>query len=170
MQQPNIIGKIFGIVFGSIGAVFLAIGLVSLIIPGNDMELKIIGIVFTSLGVFFITGGLTSLLVTRGQKQRISRLMREGVCYDCEITDIRENLYRSMNYRHPFVVECVYKDDKGRTCLVKSGSVWLNPLTQKEGDIKARVWVNRANPRDYYVDVYSPRQNNGNLKIDNDYR
>ena len=59
-----------------------------------------------------------------------------------------------MNGQHPIVISCRYRTSDGRVYLFQSGSFWY---ASYEIDMKKkiRVYVDRNNPSNYYVDVDS---------------
>lgn len=163
--------KIFGIAFTAIGVPFLAVAVI-LFTAGfyagtaDAPVLKIVGGTFMPIGAIFAAIGIAGLTVAYVQKNRENRLVQNGECYDAEIVRIYENGYMRVNGRHPLIVECVYIDRMGKSCLVKSGSLWLDSVNKEI--TKARVWVNLRNPRDYFVEAYSGEE--ANIKYDYDYR
>jgi len=170
MNYQNKVLTMLGAIFGGIGALFLALGLIFRF-AGINGEMMIVGIVFTPIGGAFLLAGLIILAVGRARKKRIKRLKSIGECYDAEIVRIRENLYMHAYYRHPIVVECVYKDRFGKSCLVKSKNIWPTLFMVREDELRAKVWVNPDDPKDYYVEVlFGPQRNGEETKIDYDYR
>lgn len=174
MNNQNRFSKVFGLIFGILGLVFFIVGVAFLYcypLLAGDSEFKILGYMFSMYGGVFLVIGLCSFLVALRHKRKVQRLMRDGKCYNADIVRTYEKPYMRVNFRYPFVVECGYQDNRGRSYLVKSGNVWLNSFVSRESDIKARVWVNPDNPKDYYVEVYTTLSNaNPDMKFDFDYR
>ena len=65
-------------------------------------------------------------------------------------------------------VNCVYQDNMGNNCIVKSGYHLLNPSDRKN-DLFAKVYVKSENPKVYAVELYRKTNENEGLKIDIDY-
>ena len=182
VRRASIVLKILGIIFLSIGALFLILGCVFAIVLSSGAELSpddvtaFYALVFTFLGIGFIFAvlGLIFFLIWRHREAKALRLKREGVCYDAEITDMQFSPYMNARrgfYASPsFTVECWYRNQEGKTCLVKSEGLLMNPMLFASGkdSLKAKVYVNRDDPKDYYVEVTSANQSD--MQFDNDYR
>lgn len=184
IHKNNILYKILGTIFLSIGTLFLILSLVVfLFLPSNtdwaptditgDYTLSI-G-VFLGIGAIFTLIGIVFFLFYKHKEAKIIRLKNEGICYDAEITDVKPLPYMRYGkygyYSNPvFIVECWYRNHEGKTCIVKSDE-YLTTLMffgEKKDNLKAKVYVNRNNPKDYYVEITTSTQ--ADLKFDNDYR
>ena len=183
VRRTDIVFKILGTIFVSIGILFLIMSFVFAFILSGGTELNrddaaalyILLLTFLGIGTIFTIPGLILFLIWRRKEARAARLKSEGICYDAEISDVKMSPY--MHYgrygyysNSSFTVECWYRNQEGRTCLVKSGGLLLNPLFFGAGkdSLKAKVYVSRDDPRDYYVEVTSAQQSD--IQIDNDYR
>lgn len=137
----------------------------------SALALKIVALTFSTLGGSFAVAGLISLAFARKHRKKVERLMRYGTCYDGEIVRIYDNFYTRINYRHPFIVECVYKDSQGRSYLVKSGNIWPSHSAVSETGMSAKVWVDPHDAKDYFVDVrFASDKDASCIKYDYDYR
>lgn len=81
-------------------------------------------------------------------------MLATGDTVEAEITGIREDDNQSMNGRHPIIVSCRYVASDGRIYLFHSGSFWYESY-EIDPQRKVRVYVDRNNPFNYYVDVDS---------------
>lgn len=81
-------------------------------------------------------------------------MLATGDTVEAEITGIREDDNQSMNGRHPIIVSCRYVASDGRIYLFHSGSFWYESY-EIDPQRKVRVYVDRNNPSNYYVDVDS---------------
>jgi len=186
IRRASIVFKILGIIFLSLGALFLILSGVFFIVLSNGAELKpdditaFNALIFTFLGIgiIFAVLGLVFFLVWRHKESKAARLKRDGICYDAEITGLKSLPYmygrRGFGFGYygspSFIVECWYRNQEGKTCLVKSDGLLMNPLFFGKGkdNLKAKVYVDRDDPKDYYVDVTDGQQSD--IKFDNDYR
>lgn len=158
-----------GLSFLAVGSVCLYIGFN--ILNGVNLPLWINGIVFSILGVSFTVVAAVSFAVARFGRRKAERLMRDGTCYNGEIVRVYDNIFTQINRRHPIIVECLYKDNQGKSYLVKSGNTWPDYTPADKNGIKARVWVNPNNPRDYFVEVlFGDNINFSEISYDYDYR
>jgi len=182
IRRASIVFKILGIIFLSLGALFLILSLVFFLIRTSGAELTpdditaFYALTFTFLGIgaVFAVLGLIFFLIWKYKESKAARLKSEGQCYDAEITDIKFSPYINARYGYygspSCIVECWYRNQEGKTCLVKSDGLLLGPIFFGAGkdSLKAKVYVNRDDPKDYYVDVTAASQSD--IKFDNDYR
>jgi len=185
IRRTDFVFKILGLVFLPLGGVFLILSAVFAIVlangggttlsPDDATAFTVLVFVFLGIGLIFAILGLIFFLIWRRNEAKAARLKRDGVCYDAEITAVRPSL--TVNYgRYGYygnpscVVECWYRDQQGKTCLVKSGGLLINPLFfgAKKDELTAKVYVSRDDPTDYYVEVTAGSASN--MKFDNDYR
>ena len=111
-------------------------------------------ILFLFMGTVFAGMGAAFLIMKRRQKRKIRRLLATGNVIEAEITDIRADVNQSMNGRHPVIVSCRYTASDGRIYLFRSGSFWYESY-EIDPKRKVRVYVDRNNLSNYYVDVDS---------------
>jgi len=182
IRKTSIVFKMIGIIFLSLGALFLILSLVFFLVRANGTDLMpadvsdfhVLMLTFLGIGAIFAVLGLIFFLIWKIKESKAARLKSEGVCYDAEIADIKSSPYMNVRYglysSPSFTVECWYRNQEGKTCLVKSDGFLMNPMffgSGKDG-LKAKVYVNRDDPKDYYVEVTTSLQTN--MKFDNDYR
>jgi hypothetical protein len=99
------------------------------------------------------------------------RLMAEGACFPAETLRLVPHYYMNYGNRLSVHAECAYRNQEGKTCLVKSilfmaGHHHL--ISGGENRYTANIYVSRNDPRDYFVDVAEKAEADG--KIDYDYR
>ena len=111
-------------------------------------------IFFVFMGSVFAGMGMAFWLVKRGHERKARQLLATGKVVEAEITGIGEDTNSSMNGRHPIVVSCRYTAPDGRVYFFHSGSFWYESY-EIDPKKKVRVYVDRNNPADYYVDVDS---------------
>ena len=109
---------------------------------------------FVFMGFVFAGMGTAFWLAKRSRERKARRLLATGKVVEAEITGISEDTSQSMNRRHPITVSCRYTAPDGRVYFFHSGPFWyesyeINPKK------KVRVYVDRNNPANYYVDVSS---------------
>ena len=139
---------------------------------GLDAEdaqgLAITGFVFCAIAAVLLIVLIVIAIVKMKGRRRIKYLMEDGICYEAEIIDVYLNYTLQVNHVHPFVIECGFVDRGGRSYLVKSKNIWGQRFRDSRDSVKARVYVNRDDPEDYYVDVYFAEDRS--TKYENDFR
>jgi len=145
---------ILGFALGFIGGI--------LAIAGN-------GAVWTLLGAVFLS-------VARFGDAKRERLKREGLCFDGEIVCIVPNMLIRVGFFASARADCRYINFENKTCLVQSGlfmidsTMWtllLSDGPKNPAALAAKIYVNRNNPRDYYVEL---REKITGANADYDYR
>lgn len=107
---------------------------------------------FGSFGVIMaVVGTIIWSRISRREKLR-ERLWREGNYALATIMDVSVNYGVQVNNRSPFVLRCQYKHSDGNTYIFKSGYLRFNPQSLMP-DGKVKVWFDRNNIKDYYVDI-----------------
>ena len=170
-------------VWRTLGKIFLAIG-VSLLVLYIILGLAVNFLYMLALGinsaVFIIMGAVFWLIAQSGDAKR-ARLTRDGLCFDAEIVNILPNMRMNVGRAVAANAECRYLNWEGKTCLVKSGLFLIDaiPPTVFSGGphphgggaagLTAKVYVNKSNPRDYYVEISDKGRNTG-ADADYDYR
>ncbi len=113
-------------------------------------------IIILSAVMALVFGGMGAalLLAQRRRKRKTMRLIKTGMMVEADITDISENMYMSMDGRHPIIISCRYTSPEGRVYLFRSSSSWYGSydITPKK---KIKVYIDREDPSFYYVDVDS---------------
>jgi len=157
LNEKNITESILGWAFAAIGLVCVVIEVVFIIsfdrFAQEEMPffvpimMAFMTLIFGGFGFFFLRRGSKS-------RKRQKRLMRDGISYDAEITEAYYKSAYQVNGRSPLVVECRYVDRHGGRYLVKSGNLWPK-MTVDMNTLRATVFANPENPKDYYVEVTS---------------
>lgn len=127
---------------------------------GNPQEVRYLDssnwlvLIFAFVGFVFVGSGAAVWMVKRRHERKVRRLLATGKVVEAEITEISEDTGKSMNRRHPIVLRCRYTAPDGRVHFFHSGSFWYDSyeINPKK---KVRVYVDRNDPTNYYVDVSS---------------
>ncbi len=102
---------------------------------------------------FLIIGAVFFLIVWRKNRKK-KDLLQNGRVVEAVVTGGRINYNMRVNGRNPWKLECKYEDTcTGATYLYSSYNIWKDPLLYIGQIVK--VYVDRENPRKYYVDVNS---------------
>ncbi|MCL2772480.1 MAG: hypothetical protein FWD71_03935 [Oscillospiraceae bacterium] len=170
----RLIGKICLI----IGIVFLALSIFSLI-----LRLASVNLVFSTLAVIFCTNGIPWIILgicfyLYSRFEKSEQLKKDGVRYDAEIVRILPGYnmrvgFGKYNSANAAYVECFYRNQESKTCLVKSDLIMLDYAVNYFGDngkelLNAAVYVSPKDPRDYFVEI-SPKAE-VTSQFDYDYR
>lgn len=147
------------LVFGIIGSIFMTIGLLFLVVvailhiydPGT---IKILGLIFGIIGVVFFFIGLVFMVVCIFAGNKKKKLLATGQKVYAEVTGGDYCYNVQVGRRHPFYLECKYVDPvTGATYLYRSETTWTDPTYYIGQSVD--VYVDRENPKRYYVDVES---------------
>jgi hypothetical protein len=152
-----------GKIFATIGGVFLALAIIGAALSfgsrGESPVFFILTINFGAVGApFFIMGMCFYLIAKRGSVRR-ERLKADGLAYDAEIVRVLPYNYLRITGYIAGHLECSYRNDEGKTCLVKSECLLFDYSTfhclcnEGKGTIGAKVYVSHDDPRVYSVDV-----------------
>ncbi len=127
---------------------------------GNPQEVRYLDdngwliALFVFIGVVFAGIGTAFWLMKRSHERKTRQLLATGKVAEAEITAINEDMSKSMNGRHPITVSCRYTAPDERVYFFHSGSFWYESY-EIDPKKKVRVYVDRNNPTNYYVDVDS---------------
>lgn len=106
------------------------------------------------LGFIFSALGLGYFVVRKISHSRHEQLKLSGFLMHADIVSVDINRSVSVNNRHPFFIRCEGKDSlTGNISNFKSGFIWSDPTPLIGQDKKIDVYVDRNNPRKYYVDI-----------------
>lgn len=141
---------IVGIVFGSLGAVFLAIGL-GLHFYATDPDASTVALVFMPLGACFLAFGIAFLTAALSQKRRADRLIAGGRYVWGEIAEFVCNRSIQVNGRHPYIAIVRYEDISG-VHIFRSRNLYRYPDTSLVGR-KVKVYFQNEQMKPYYVDM-----------------
>lgn len=165
-------GKVALIIGAALAGVAAILVLISLI-AGSRTFVLIFASVFGFQGVMWLIIGGGFWYYAKSVESKRERLKREGLCYEAEIVRIVPNGMFRVGASVSVHIECRYINHEDKSCLVKSGLFLTSYLTtpllcdgpSDWGKYTAKVYVDRREPRDYYVDI----QENG-MQVDYDYR
>lgn len=144
---------IVSIVFTVIGIVYILVGCFvgAQSIEGNPIIFK--G-VFCGLGALLLIVGIICLCLEIGKRTRCNRLINSEQYIMAEISEITMNYAVRVNYRHPYIVICRYRDMYGNIHLFRSRNLNFDPAPLLK-DQMVRVYVEGENFKHYYVDIDS---------------
>ena len=140
-------------------AVFLVLLIVAALVDmGTDVYVDRGGIYVNFViqaSVWLVMAFVLFMLSVRNAR-KLRRLKDEGAMYEGEVVRIvpLSGHVRLLNYL-TFRAECVYINNEGKSCLVRSVArafPWLGVFMDCEG-IAARVYVSRQDPDDYAIEL-----------------
>lgn len=120
----------------------------------TEMLLFLPTFILAIVGAPFLIIGLVFVLVSAGKKKKKQNLLQNGRVVEAVVTGGQINYNVQVNRRHPWKLECKYEDTfTGATYLYSSNNIWEDPFLYIGQTVK--VYVDRNNPKKYYVDVNS---------------
>lgn len=126
--------------------------------PGNPYSVKsksmiyFLPIMLMGMGALFACVGLPFILSVLKKSFGRKLLLQNGNCVYATIVASDVNTHYSVNGRHPYYVDCQYRDPySGMTYLYRSGHIWEDPYQFVGGQIP--VYVDPKKPSRYYVAV-----------------
>jgi len=168
MKQAKYHLGFFGKVYLMIGAPLFTAGIIFVILYRiwDSFTFIILAAVFGFQGVMWLIIGGCFYMHAKKKALTHEQLKRSGKRYDAEIVRIVPRPYIRVNYNTTVYIECIYVNNEGKKCLVKSDAVY--PYNPGE-ELIATVYVSRGDPKDYYVEVMTKAETEIN-QIDYDYR
>jgi hypothetical protein len=110
-------------------------------------------IILGGMGALFLSIGGAMILVPLRQRRNDEHLLHEGVPIQADFQGVDINTSCSVNGRHPFRVLAQWQNPTtSRIHVFESHNIWFDPtryIQQKE----IRVFLERGNPKKYYVDL-----------------
>lgn len=111
-------------------------------------------IIFTGMGGLFLIIGLSFVISRLKRFNRQKKVRENGYYIMATVANFYENTSVSFNGVHPFVLECQYEDlATGILHIFTSQDLFFYPQDVLDKDV--RVFVDRANFENYYVDTES---------------
>ena len=108
------------------------------------------------MGVIFALVGIVPLIFIYKGKQRVKNLIETGYYIYALVDRVEKNYGYSRNRRHPYVAYCTHEDEEtGRKYKFRSPNMWKNPYPVIQEGTRLKVYVNRQNYSNYYVDIDS---------------
>jgi len=102
------------------------------------------------IGAAFLAFGVLFMVLDRGGRRK---LRETGVPVTATITGVEQNTLLEVNGRHPWRITARWRDPAtGTEHEFRSANLWQDPSPHLDGDA-IRVYVERGNPRRYYMDV-----------------
>lgn len=142
---------IIAFVFGLLGVIYAAIGLVMQRIPSPDPEVPLVGSIFAALGVaFLLVAVLVWYFISRGERRR-SEVLQYGIRVSAVVTDIRINHNVKVNHRSPITVyaRCVHPVSRQEVTL-RSHNLWNATIATGE---KVDICFDQMNEKLYAFDI-----------------
>lgn len=121
---------------------------------------------FFFTGLILLISAISIVLISIKKKKFNKRLLTDGTKVYAEISEVTINTTFSMNHRHPFVIICKWIDPlTGLFYFYKSGSIWFNPqpILKDKGIDHLAVYIDKENPKNYFVSLYEIEKFLGNL-------
>lgn len=108
------------------------------------------------MGVIFALVGIVPLIFMYKGKQRIKNLIETGYYIYAVVDRVEKNYGYSRNRQHPYMAYCTHEDeDTGKKYKFQSPPMWKNPDPVIQVGTRLKVYVERNNYANYYVDVDS---------------
>lgn len=108
------------------------------------------------MGVIFALVGIVPLIFMYKGKQRIKNLIETGYYIYAVVDRVEKNYGYSRNRQHPYMAYCTHEDEEtGKKYKFQSPPMWKNPDPIIQVGIRLKVYVERNNYANYYVDVDS---------------
>ena len=141
---------IVGIVFTCIGGLFMTIGVISVVLTGE--EAWIFGSIYALIGGIFLALGLIFLLREWKKKKLAERLLAAGRYVWGEVTEITVNYAITINRRHPYVLLVQYRDGYGTVHQFRSRNLLIPSVSGLVGK-QVKVYYEDQSFRHYYVEL-----------------
>jgi hypothetical protein len=110
-------------------------------------------VIFGGLGSTFFLIGVLIILVIMVKGRRDQYLQKKGLPIETEFQGVELNKAVSVNGRNPFRITTQWLNpETSEIHVFKSNDLWFDP-TDHIKNKKIRVFVEKDNPRKYYVDI-----------------
>jgi len=122
----------------------------------GQMAMKILPIIFGGMGLIFVTIGFGFMIPKYRIKKLKSRLKAEGRIINATVERIDFNTMYTVNGQNPYLVFADYRDEiTGDIINFKSENLWYDVNEYINIGDQVKVYVDRNNPKKYYMDVQS---------------
>lgn len=120
----------------------------------SGLIVAMIALLFMGL-VFFLVGAIPTAIRIKKEKNH-KRLLTDGRRIIAKIEDMYLDHTLTVNGYNPFVILCKYTDDfTGVEQTYKSHHIWDGAVGVLEPGMEIQVYVDRDDPKKYFVDPYS---------------
>lgn len=133
-----------------------------LVNPKEPTDIKIVaqdtidGVGGIFMGVIFALVGIVPLIFMYKGKQRIKNLIETGYYIYAVVDRLEKNYGYSRNRQHPYMAYCTHENEEtGKKYKFQSPPMWKNPDPVIQVGTRLKVYVERNNYANYYVDVDS---------------
>lgn len=124
--------------------------------PKNPSDVRtgslLLPIIFTSIGGGFIIIGSVFLIINIKSSRRRKYLMKNGDVFTGKIINVKMNMSVTINYRHPYKVECEVTDPYTNERYLYSSENITDDISEFIGS-DVTVYVDKNNKGKYYVDI-----------------
>lgn len=157
-MKASFVFYFISIMFLGMGSVFFGIGCATLINPETldgmpRSDAKMFTTIFMGVGGLFALVGLIWLIILLAKRAGNKRLMTEGYKLEGTVVNSTMNANVRINGIHPYKLECrVNNPYDGNIYLYSSANI-TDDVSHLIGQT-VNVYVDRNNPKKYYVDVY----------------
>ena len=127
--------------------------------PGNIMAgggAEYFILMFPGMGALFFIIGISMAGAKMAKANKRKKLMINGELINAEFVEVAINRAYSVNNRHPYTIICKWTDSTSQTTYsFKGENLWDDPLPaiQAKGVTSVPVYIERYNPKKYYVAV-----------------
>ena len=122
----------------------------------SGTDLWIDTVIFLGLVIVISLIGWIPILWKRRKNRKKEWLRQNGTVLYGIVERSDWNTSYSVNGRHPFVIYCTYTDNfDGTTYRFKSENLWFDPEAQFPAGTPIKIYAERENYRNYFVDVES---------------
>jgi hypothetical protein len=162
----------FGKISLGIGAFLFLLGIIVFAIvrfaTDNGQEAFTALLVLSLQGIVWFTLGCVFTGINGNSEKKLRTLKQIGRRFEAEIIDLNPVIGINAGIYLPTVyAECIYVNDEGRRCKVKSAMfLWESFLHDK---LEAAVYVDYNDPRRYAVEITRRGNGNGLPPVDIDY-
>lgn len=146
-------GWVSGMLIG-MGVLFLAAGIIVGVATAGQMPMFgwLFPLAFGGPGLILMLVGIFMLRRSAGKSSTKKRLMEEGSMEWLPVTDVEMQYNIRVNGKSPYVIFCNYQGSDGRIYRMKSSYLNFNP-SQMLPNGRVKVYLDRENPANYYIDV-----------------
>jgi len=164
--------KLIGTIFLCIGIFMIVVGIAVFLgvrtIDTEDARLASI-ITLSTVGgmgvLWFIAGGIISSINKRAER-KLETLKDYGDSYEAEEVHLVSSNAVTINHSPAVYAECIYTNQSGMRCRVKSRLFMWRRWGQEADSLGAVIYVDRQDPSYYAVEMYYKLSAAGQVDMD----
>jgi len=164
--------RLLGIIFLCVGffkaivsvAVFLGVRTIDT--PDARLASIIVLAVVGGLGAIFFIVGFVISSVNKNAEKKLQELRDYGDRYEAEEVVLISSNAIVINHNPAVYAECVYTNQSGQRCRVKSRLFMWNRWGQEPNALGAIIYVDRQDPSHYAVDMFIRENIGGQVDLD----